>query len=203
MPRIRAATILEHKSLVRAALLDAAFDLFAARGFAGTRLADVAAAAGLGRTTLYEYFPNKVELFLALIEDRVPPLLDEVMASLPAGIAPGERIERLFSGSFGLLVDQQELARLVFVVGRELPAAARRRMWRVLEAPKRALWRMGRDLVDDPDDREVDYVMRAIADLLVGGIEQALTYRDAATAVPDILATRLRFLRAAREDRGH
>ena len=188
---------------MRAALLDAAFDLFAARGFAGTRLADVAAAAGLGRTTLYEYFPNKVELFLALIEDRVPPLLDEVMASLPAGIAPGERIERLFSGSFGLLVDQQELARLVFVVGRELPAAARRRMWRVLEAPKRALWRMGRDLVDDPDDREVDYVMRAIADLLVGGIEQALTDRDAATAVPDILATRLRFLRAAREDRGH
>ena len=50
-----------------AAILDAALDLFAAKGFFGTSLRDVATAVGVRESALYNYFPGKHALFEALI----------------------------------------------------------------------------------------------------------------------------------------
>jgi len=54
----------------------AAMTLFAERGFAATRLEDVAAAAGIGKGTIYLYFSNKEELFQAVVRQRLLPRLD-------------------------------------------------------------------------------------------------------------------------------
>lgn len=58
-------------------LLAAALDLFVERGFAATRLEDVAARAGVSKGTLYLYFTNKEELFKAVVRENVVPLLGE------------------------------------------------------------------------------------------------------------------------------
>lgn len=58
-------------------LLDAALDLFVERGYAATRLDDVAARAGVSKGTLYLYFTNKEELFKAVIRENVLPVLGE------------------------------------------------------------------------------------------------------------------------------
>lgn len=58
-------------------LLDAALDSFVERGYAATRLDDVAARAGVSKGTLYLYFTNKEELFKAVIRENVIPLLGE------------------------------------------------------------------------------------------------------------------------------
>ncbi len=58
-------------------LLAAALDLFVERGYASTRLDEVAARAGVSKGTLYLYFENKEELFKAVVrENMVPPLAD-------------------------------------------------------------------------------------------------------------------------------
>jgi AcrR family transcriptional regulator len=58
-------------------LLSAALDLFVERGYAATRLDEVAARAGVSKGTLYLYFENKEELFKAVVrENMVPPLAD-------------------------------------------------------------------------------------------------------------------------------
>jgi AcrR family transcriptional regulator len=54
-----------------AELLAAALDLFVERGFAGTRLDDVAARAGVSKGTLYLYFENKEELFKAVVRENI------------------------------------------------------------------------------------------------------------------------------------
>ena len=55
-------------------LLAAALDLFVERGYAATRLDEVAARAGVSKGTLYLYFENKEELFKAVVrENMVPP----------------------------------------------------------------------------------------------------------------------------------
>ena len=55
----------------RQALLDAALDLFADKGYFGTSLRDVAAAVGVRESAIYNYFKGKDALFLALIiEDQ-------------------------------------------------------------------------------------------------------------------------------------
>jgi AcrR family transcriptional regulator len=58
-------------------LLAAALDLFVERGFAATRLDDVAAKAGVSKGTLYLYFTNKEDLFKAVIREHLLPVLSE------------------------------------------------------------------------------------------------------------------------------
>lgn len=58
-------------------LLAAALDLFVERGYAATRLDDVAARAGVSKGTLYLYFTNKEDLFKAVIREHLVPVLGE------------------------------------------------------------------------------------------------------------------------------
>lgn len=58
-------------------LLAAALDLFVERGYAATRLEDVAAQAGVSKGTLYLYFTNKEELFKAVVRENVLPAIGE------------------------------------------------------------------------------------------------------------------------------
>lgn len=55
----------------RAALLDAAFDLFAERSFASVSIKDIGAAVGANTALIYYYFGSKEELFRAAIENAV------------------------------------------------------------------------------------------------------------------------------------
>jgi len=58
-------------------LLAAALDLFVEKGFAATRLEDVAARAGVSKGTLYLYFDSKVALLKAVVEDGIVPVLNQ------------------------------------------------------------------------------------------------------------------------------
>jgi AcrR family transcriptional regulator len=59
-----------------AELTAAALTLFVERGYASTRLEDVAAHAGVSKGTLYLYFKNKEELFKAVISEGVVPIIE-------------------------------------------------------------------------------------------------------------------------------
>jgi AcrR family transcriptional regulator len=63
-------------------LLAAALDLFVERGYAATRLEDVAACAGVSKGTLYLYFDNKEELFKAVVRENMVPVLGEAESIL-------------------------------------------------------------------------------------------------------------------------
>jgi AcrR family transcriptional regulator len=58
-----------------AELIAAALDLFVKRGYAGTRLDDVAARAKVSKGTLYLYFSNKEDLFKAVVRENVVALI--------------------------------------------------------------------------------------------------------------------------------
>jgi TetR/AcrR family fatty acid metabolism transcriptional regulator len=65
-------------------ILDTAGRLFASRRFHEVRMEDIAAEAEVGKGTLYRYFRDKDELFLALLERAAQQLLDRVTAQLAA-----------------------------------------------------------------------------------------------------------------------
>lgn len=69
-------------------LLTAALELFVERGFAATKLDDVARRAGVAKGTLYLYFENKEELFKSVIRETVVP-----------HIAEAEQLVQKFEGS--------------------------------------------------------------------------------------------------------
>ncbi len=59
-----------------AELTSAALELFVERGFAATRLEDVAARAGVSKGTLYLYFPSKEDLFKAVVRGGIVPAIE-------------------------------------------------------------------------------------------------------------------------------
>jgi AcrR family transcriptional regulator len=59
-------------------IVDAAFQEFAAKGFAGTRLEDVATRAGVSKGLPYLYFKTKEELFKAVVKSIVTPAFDAI-----------------------------------------------------------------------------------------------------------------------------
>src|SRR6516225_743501 len=65
----------------RAGILAAALEEFAARGFAATRLDDVARRAGVAKGTIYLHFRDKESLFQELVRAMLSPLVGTIEAA--------------------------------------------------------------------------------------------------------------------------
>lgn len=77
-------------------LLAAALTLFVERGFAATRLEDVAGKAGVSKGTLYLYFDNKEDLFKAVIRENLSPVLNDAQSMIDSYQGPTEQLFRDF-----------------------------------------------------------------------------------------------------------
>jgi AcrR family transcriptional regulator len=93
VPRLWTETIAAHREAVREATLDAAAALVAEHGLASVTMSRIAAATGIGRATLYKYFPDVEAILLAWHERQINIHLDN-LADVAAGFSePGQRVE--------------------------------------------------------------------------------------------------------------
>lgn len=106
----------------RSSILDAAERLFAAHGFNGVAMSEVAAAAGVTQSLIHHHFGSKAGLWAAVIErfdaaaaPSPPPNLDRQ--------ARREDLENLITSFFNLLKERPNLARLDAWGKLENPAA--------------------------------------------------------------------------------
>jgi AcrR family transcriptional regulator len=68
----------------RIQLLDAASEVFASKGYHAAAMDDIADAAGVSKPVLYQHFPSKLDLYLALLDqscDRLVEVLEEALSS--------------------------------------------------------------------------------------------------------------------------
>lgn len=120
----------EDNELIRAARRDeifrAAGRVFAKKGFAATKIADIAAEAKLSHGLLYHYFASKEEVYAALFEEIVArrPTLEQIMHG--AG-SPRERLSRLIEFMMDKSTSRPELGVLVTqaLVADTLPSGTR------------------------------------------------------------------------------
>lgn len=90
MPKISADTLAQHRTETRGRVLMAWSELIAERGYDAVSLADVAARAGLARTAIYNYFPDKESVLLAHTDwqiDRFLTAVREQLASVDGAAA--------------------------------------------------------------------------------------------------------------------
>src|SRR5438309_11882308 len=79
----------------RDALLRAAIDVFAERGYFHAQVADVARAAGVAAGTVYLYFRSKDDLLISIFERGMREALAETKAAIDGLDDPGERLRRI------------------------------------------------------------------------------------------------------------
>jgi len=83
----------EHMELTRAAVLEAAADQFAQRGFAATTIDDVAAAARVSKGTVYYHFVDKAQLFEAVFRAGQTWVIDQVAKAIEGRHEPWGQLE--------------------------------------------------------------------------------------------------------------
>lgn len=66
------------KTVKREKITEAALEAFVAKGYHDTRMEEIARKAGVGKGTLYEYFSNKEELFVASLEQAIDRYVEEI-----------------------------------------------------------------------------------------------------------------------------
>ena len=105
MPQIWAESIEEHKRQTVARIIDATVALVGARGLGATSMSKVAQRAGIGRATLYSYFPDVEHILLAWHDQEVEryhqALADELAAQPDAPAALRVFITRMIQGFAG------------------------------------------------------------------------------------------------------
>src|SRR5690242_20880879 len=77
----------------RGAIIEAAMEEFIARGFAATRLDDIARRAGVAKGTIYLHFKDKESMFEELIRTAIVPLVGRMQGPLPASGSVRDLIE--------------------------------------------------------------------------------------------------------------
>lgn len=140
-------------------LTAAALELFVEKGFAATRLDEIAARAGVSKGTLYLYFDSKEELFKAVIREGLLPLLaegEELMASMPG---PASELFRAIVLRWWEIVGEGPIGgipKLIFAEARNFPEIARFYADEVIERGKRLFVAVFRRGIDSGEFRPFD-----------------------------------------------
>ncbi len=113
MPRIRADNIAEHKELTRRRILDSARMNFLEFGYPDTSLGDIALDADIGRTTLYEYFPDKEAVLIELVQAELPELLAAILDGIPDDLSARQRLGELMVRQLEFIADDSNLGTML------------------------------------------------------------------------------------------
>jgi AcrR family transcriptional regulator len=98
----------------RAQLLDAARQVFVTQGFHAAAMDDIAVEAGVSKPVLYQHFPSKQELYLALLDESVETLVGAVRKALTGTDDNAERVAATIGAYFDFVDDPDGAYRLVF-----------------------------------------------------------------------------------------
>ena len=98
----------------RRQLLDAAQEIFVARGYHATAMDDIADRAGVSKPVLYQHFPSQLELYMALLEMHGDALVDTVRKAMESTSDNKTRVHRAMQAYFDFVDASGEAFRLVF-----------------------------------------------------------------------------------------
>src|SRR5579864_4999731 len=98
----------------RRQLLAAAQEVFVAQGYHAAAMDEIAERAGVSKPVLYQHFPGKLELYLALLDESVDALSATVRAALESTTDNKQRVAATFVAFFDFMSGAGEAFRLVF-----------------------------------------------------------------------------------------
>jgi AcrR family transcriptional regulator len=117
VPKLWNETIEEHRAAVRDATIDATAALVAEHGLRAVTMSQIAEQTGIGRATLYKYFPDVESILLAWHERHITKHLELLSQLRDQGGDPGERLEAVLE-AYALIRHEQSATDVAGVLHR-------------------------------------------------------------------------------------
>ncbi|CAL9466297.1 HTH-type transcriptional regulator BetI [Streptomyces sp. enrichment culture] len=95
-------------------LLGAAQEVFVAQGYHAAAMDDIAERAGVSKPVLYQHFPGKLDLYLALLDQHCEALIQSVRGALASTSDNKQRVRATMDAYFAYVEDDGGAFRLVF-----------------------------------------------------------------------------------------
>ncbi len=115
----------------RAQLLEAANDVFTTKGYHAAAMDDIADAAGVSKPVLYQHFPSKLDLYLALLDISCDRLVDVVREALDSTEDNADRVVATMGAFYEFVSSASGEFRFVFESDLTGDAQVQQRLWRV------------------------------------------------------------------------
>lgn len=112
----------------RQQLLRAAAQTFVAQGYHGAAMDDIAEQAGVSKPVLYQHFPSKLDLYLALLDEQIDSLIQRIRTALHRTTDNQQRVEGAVGAYFDFVDSESEAFRLLFESDLRNDAAVRERV---------------------------------------------------------------------------
>jgi AcrR family transcriptional regulator len=116
----------------RLQLLGAARDVFVAQGYHAAAMDEIAERAGVSKPVLYQHFPGKLELYLALLDESAGELVKIMSEALSSTSDNRQRVPATFKAFYDYVADAREAFRLVFESDLSNEPAVRARVERAM-----------------------------------------------------------------------
>ncbi|MDP9885391.1 AcrR family transcriptional regulator [Sinomonas atrocyanea] len=98
----------------RAQLLAAALEVFAANGYHGAAMDEIAETAQVSKPVLYQHFPSKRDLYIALLDSHLGTLTELMRGALDSTTDNRERVNAVIRAYFDFIAADDQAHRLVF-----------------------------------------------------------------------------------------
>ena len=163
MPKLWTETIETHRREVRDATLDTAAALVAKRGLLSVTMSEVAVETGIGRATLYKYFPDVEAILLAWHERQITGHLEHLTTVRDKAGDPGERLTAVLE-AYALITHEHHGTELAAILHRgEHVARAQQQLHDMIRGLLTAAAEAG-DVRDDVAPAELaSYCLSALA----------------------------------------
>jgi AcrR family transcriptional regulator len=119
------------RSARRAQLLESALDVFVAQGYHAAAMDDIAERAGVSKPVLYQHFPGKLDLYLALLDQACDQVVGGVREALASTEVNKERVAATTEAFYRYVANAGGAFRLVFESDLTSEPAVRERVDRV------------------------------------------------------------------------
>lgn len=115
----------------RAQLLAAALEVFTAAGYHAAAMDEIADRAGVSKPVLYQHFPSKLDLYLAVLDIHIDSLVFEIQKAIASTPENSNRVRATVVAYFNFIESEGEAFRLLFESDMSVEPAVRERLTRM------------------------------------------------------------------------
>jgi AcrR family transcriptional regulator len=115
----------------RAQLLVAALEVFTAAGYHSAAMDEIADRANVSKPVLYQHFPSKLELYLAVLDFHIDSLVFAIQKAIASNRENSSRVAATVEAYFGFIDSEGEAFRLLFESDMNLEPQVRERLNRM------------------------------------------------------------------------